>query len=376
IFKGKIQGLFDNYYRLERLTASQARDAIERPVKKVGFRYEEGLVEHILHDLTEREQQQQEGAFSSAHEGQEHYVEPPYLQIVCQKLWETEQHNPQKFIRTKTYTTLQGAEQIVKGHVEQVMEKLTLREQALAFQMFQYLVTSRGTKMAYRDEDLADTLGVPVAEVRPILEHLAGRDVRILRLDNRPDGQWYELYHDVFADIIRGWTEQFRGDENRHIYSQIATATREWQQQGQAEDALFKGGLLTQAETWTKNADRKAALLPKERAFLDLSLKKHYRGVWLQRGIVALITLIAIIAGGLAWYAFGQRKEAAFQSIQAQRREQEAIVAKEDAEKQKREAITAKEEAERQSKLARSRQLAMQANNLLDDEGGSNVELT
>ncbi len=281
IFKGKIQGLFDNYYRLERLTASQARDAIERPVKKVGFRYEEGLIEHILYDLTEREQQRQEGAFSSAQEGQERYVEPPYLQIVCQKLWENEQHNPQKVIRTKTYNTLQGAEQIVKGHVEQVMEKLTLREQALAFQMFQYLVTSRGTKMAYRDEDLADTLGVPVAEVRPILEHLAGREVRILRLDNRPDGQWYELYHDVFADIIRGWTEQFREDDNRHLYSQITTATRKWQQQGQTEDALLKGGLLIQAETWIKDADHQVALLSMEREFLDLSVKHHYRNVWL-----------------------------------------------------------------------------------------------
>jgi hypothetical protein len=37
----------------------------------------------------------------------------------------------------------------------------------LAFELFQHLVTARGTKMAYRDEDLADTVAVSLEQVRP-----------------------------------------------------------------------------------------------------------------------------------------------------------------------------------------------------------------
>ncbi len=87
------------------------------------------------------------------------------------------------------------------------MNSLKLQEQVLAFEMFRYLVTARGTKMAYRDEDLADEqlLGIPVEDVRPVLEHLASRETRILKSDNRLDGTWYELYtaNGLEVDFLR-----------------------------------------------------------------------------------------------------------------------------------------------------------------------------
>ncbi len=347
VFKGRIPGLFDNYYRLERLRISQARDAIAKPAQQAGFSYQAGLVDKILQDLTKREQAGQSGmrALQRPDEGQEHFVEPPYLQIVCQKLWQQDYKNPQKMLTLNTYEALEGAENIVRAHVESVMGELTLREQSLAFEMFQYLVTSRGTKMAYRDEDLADTLGVPQKQVRPILEHL--EQARILRRDNRPDGLWYELYHDVFAEIIRSWTEQFQGEQDRYIYSQITTAVREWKQQGEDENALLKGGLLSQAEEWGKEKQHEEALSVDEQTFLKLSLKKYYRGVWLRRGIVAVITLFAIIATVGVWYANKQKNEAEY-------RKEQAIIAEENAEK-------AQQKAERQTRIAQARQLAAQA---------------
>ncbi len=285
VFLDRVPSISDNRYRLEKLTTERAREAIVKPIEQeqIGFTYEPELVEHLLQDLAGEEQKRRVmGEHGLEQKRSKGFVEAAYLQIVCQKLWQQEQHNPQKRLRLTTYQDdLGGTQQIVREYVESVMEELTLREQSLAFEMFQYLVTSRGTKMAYRDADLADTLGVPPEQVRPVLEHL--EQARILRRDNRPDGLWYELYHDVFAEIIRGWTEQFQGEQDRYIYSQITTAVREWKQQGEDENALLKGGLLSQAEEWGQEEQHEQALSSEEQTFLKLGLKKYYRGVWLRR---------------------------------------------------------------------------------------------
>ncbi|MCP4374960.1 MAG: hypothetical protein GY794_02085, partial [bacterium] len=117
VFKGRIPGLFDNYYRLERLRLSQARKAIEKPAKKVEFSYQAGLVDKILRDLTRREQAGQSGmrALQQSDEGPEHFVESPYLQIVCQKLWQQDSKNPQKILTLNTYKALEGTENIVRA---------------------------------------------------------------------------------------------------------------------------------------------------------------------------------------------------------------------------------------------------------------------
>ncbi|GAK56483.1 PBS lyase HEAT-like repeat [Candidatus Vecturithrix granuli] len=317
IFKGRIPGLFDNYYRLEELQIEQAREAIEKPLKKVGFRYEDGLVEQLLNDLAAREQSRHVEATAEGglHVTVMESVEPPYLQIVCNELWRAEKDNPQKVITMARYNALGRTTQIVRKHFEQAMAHFSLREQSLAFEMFRYLVTERGTKMAYRAEDLASEqlLGVPVSELQPILAYLASKEVRVLRADQRLDQTWYELYHDVFAQIIRAWSEQFQADEDRRIYRQISSATRKWANAGRDETLLLRGAALLESKDWQKR-NRIETLLPEEQTFLKQSLTQYYRGVWLRRGIVAIIAVFAVISAIAGLYANAQRKEAEHQS--------------------------------------------------------------
>ncbi len=70
-FKGKIPTIFHHIYRLERLSDNQAKEAITKPAKLVRIDYEPKLVAELLKELS------REG------------VDPPQLQIVCNKLYDT-----------------------------------------------------------------------------------------------------------------------------------------------------------------------------------------------------------------------------------------------------------------------------------------------
>ena len=111
--------LFENLYRLEKLTLEAATRAVAEPLKQVGlgpvggihqrpqptrserpgwrafpgrraalfgFTLEEGLLEEFISDLSQREASDLDGARFL--EGALRYVEPPHLQIVCTQLWE------------------------------------------------------------------------------------------------------------------------------------------------------------------------------------------------------------------------------------------------------------------------------------------------
>ncbi|ETW92083.1 MAG: hypothetical protein ETSY1_45250 [Candidatus Entotheonella factor] len=209
VFKKTLIRPFENYYRLERLKDDSARAAIEKPVRLVGFGYEKGLVDCLLKDLVVRMQHERSNP-SVVYDQEVRYIDLPYLQIVCNAMWKaisdqqkrkaeqdkkTVQKEPEQYlITTAHYEALGGAEKIIRQHFDQVIEQLPFRDQVLAFELFRYLVTALGTKMAYRADILADDqfLGVPVEWVSNILEHLSGRESRILRSEERPDGTWYE----------------------------------------------------------------------------------------------------------------------------------------------------------------------------------------
>ena len=84
---------------------------------------------------------------------------------------------------------------------------LPARDQDLAARTFHHLVTPSGTKIALRVADLATYADVEEGRLQPLVDELAG-DVRILRPAG--DGR-YEIYHDVLAGPILGWTNRLGG---------------------------------------------------------------------------------------------------------------------------------------------------------------------
>jgi formylglycine-generating enzyme required for sulfatase activity len=219
VFRGQVPGLFNNYYRLQRLSLQQAREAIIKPVQQeaFGFRYEEGLLDRLITDLAARQQAQEDAQLPDLPQRTFTAVEGPYLQIVCMELWHREQHNPEKTMRQATYDALGGANTIVKRYFEQIMAGCTAAERKLAARAFAFLVTEWGTKMAYPESVLAKILKVKLAKLQPILRRLNA--ARILRDEQRPEGTWYELYHDMFAGIIEDWSRAFGNKRRQRTYA-------------------------------------------------------------------------------------------------------------------------------------------------------------
>lgn len=216
VFRGRVPELLSNGYRLQKLTWRQAQEAIVKPVEQdaFGFRYEEALLNALRRELAEAHEHAVENraaisppAFAA--------IEGAYLQIVCAELWRIERHNPERLIRKATYDAMGGASVIVKRYFEQIMGACTRAERRLASRAFAFLVTERGTKMAYPAGVLAKILRVKPGTLQPVLEKLKG--ARILRDEARPDGMWYELYHEVFAKIIDEWSNAFQQQRWRRL---------------------------------------------------------------------------------------------------------------------------------------------------------------
>ena len=75
-------------------------------------------------------------------------IETPYLQLVMTRLWAEERKRGSQLIRRETLTSLGGAGEIVRTHLDAVMSDLTEQQRETAAEIFRYLVTPSGMKIA------------------------------------------------------------------------------------------------------------------------------------------------------------------------------------------------------------------------------------
>ncbi len=208
-FKGRIPNLFGNYLRLDHLDRAGARAAILGPVERYNeltgqsVRVEPELVEAVLDEVVAGRVVVGQAGRGGV-EADEERIEAPYLQLVLERLWETERESGSAVLRLATLRELGGAEAIVRAHLERALGRLEASEQDVAATMFGQLVTPSGSKIAHRPGDLAQYAAVSETEVRPVLEAL-GRE-RIVRAVNGVGGaERYEIFHDVLADGVLAW---------------------------------------------------------------------------------------------------------------------------------------------------------------------------
>jgi hypothetical protein len=232
-FKGRIPNLFDTYLRIEHLDRESARAAIEKPVEEFNRRaqadqmvlIETQLVDAVLDQVKIGQvlwSGSGRGAINDANQSDR--IETPYLQLVMTRLWDEELKGGSRILRLETLKRLGGALSIVRSHLDKTMSALSKTEQDSAAQVFRYLVTPSGSKIALTASDLANYTELPETELDSILQRLSAQDVRILRPLNPPAGvdvaTRYEIFHDVLATSILDW-------QTRSVYEQqIASARR------------------------------------------------------------------------------------------------------------------------------------------------------
>src|ERR1700722_1845210 len=221
LFAGRIPNVYGNYLQLEYLDGDAAREAILGPVEHFNelhtpdppIAIEPPLVDAVLREVTTEEglaggaQQPATATTGKGARAAREEIETPYLQLVMARLWSHEREQGSHVLQLATLKQLGGAREIVRTHLDGELDALGSEDYATALDMFHYLVTPSGTKIAFAASDLAQLVERPYDRVAALLARLAAEDTRILRHVPPPAGKSspsdrYELYHDVLAPAI------------------------------------------------------------------------------------------------------------------------------------------------------------------------------
>jgi WD40 repeat protein len=214
VFKARIPSLFGNYLRLDHLDRAAARRAVLGPIEQYNrlvapesrVEIEPALVESLLDEIAAGKVELGQGKGAVETGETEERIETPYLQLVMQRLWETEHDDGSRVLRLTTFRDLGGAEQILRAHLGRALDSLSPTEQDIAASMFDHLVTPTGTKIGHSARDLAGYARVDEVALVPVLSRLAGE--RILRPVAAADGSGgtrYEIFHDVLGEPVLVW---------------------------------------------------------------------------------------------------------------------------------------------------------------------------
>ncbi|HTS62622.1 MAG TPA: hypothetical protein VMH28_11405 [Candidatus Acidoferrales bacterium] len=197
VFRRQAPGLLSNPWRLKKLSAEQAREAIAGPARASGTEIEAMLPDVVIHELVE----------NTAHNAPVE-VEAAFLQIVMTSLWEAEVARGSKLLRVSTLEELGGARRLAATYLDRKLARLTVAEQDACAYAFRFLVSSNSTKIAQTLEDVAEFAGVDRNTLRSALEQLS--EGRILRRFQAADGRTlFEIYHDLLSAPIQEWRTRY-----------------------------------------------------------------------------------------------------------------------------------------------------------------------
>ena len=181
-FKGSIPRLFANYVRVEHLDRAAARRAIEGPVDEWNRRHgdeppytlEPALVDAVIDAAADGELALvRNGARATAAPSSNGGVEAPFLQLVMERIWRATSDAGEHDLTLARLEALGGPQRIVENHLLEALGTLTADEQAVAADLFRFLVTRSKTKIAHPASDLAEWTGRSEAEATTVLEKLS-----------------------------------------------------------------------------------------------------------------------------------------------------------------------------------------------------------
>ena len=238
-FRARIPNLLGNSLRLRHLDEKSAREAICKPLEvynqenpdKPQVTIEENLANQLIQDVRAGKLLIGQGGYGGTEEragiaASDIRVEAPFLQLVLKRLWDNEIQKGSNILRFETLNELGGAMRIVQTHLDHVMNKLPLKDQEIASNIFRFLVTPSGTKIAYTVQDLtyyyneSTTTTESTETLEPVLNQLTQGNVRVLRRVALPgEPSRYEIYHDVLATAILDWRARYEKDKelNREL---------------------------------------------------------------------------------------------------------------------------------------------------------------
>ncbi|MBN1220218.1 MAG: hypothetical protein JXM69_14920 [Anaerolineae bacterium] len=328
-FRPQIKNPFANDYLLRAMNRAEATEVIVEPAKKQGVTYEPEVVEQLLNDLSSNHD-------AGHQEGEAGEVAPPQIQLVCSTLFEKFLEKRQARAELPPSITLEmykaegGAQGILRGHLNRVLQRtLSQKERELARQLLMALVSSDQRRVRRGREELAATLALYLTggqSLDDILEQLVESRLLKVEEDEETNTTAYELAHDYLLTEIQVDPETQAQKAAQELLTRELESFRRYRT------------VLSPDKYDIINSQRQFLVLDDESKEL-LRLSQAARTRRLRQVATVAVVIIAILSG-LVWWALISRNQA----------------------------VVERDRAEQASQIAQARQLAAEAQNLVNTD--------
>jgi WD40 repeat protein/transcriptional regulator with XRE-family HTH domain len=368
-YPGLRQAVAAKQEYIGQMNLDELRRAIEEPARRGDWKFEPGLVEILLQDLTTHGY---------------HQPEPGALPLLSHALLATWERRQARTMTRDGYYASGGVGGAIAETAESVFnDRLNGAQQDIARAVFLRLTElGEGTEDTRRRAALKELIRRSTEEavqLRAVLDILA--DARLITLNEDSA----EVAHEALIrewQRLHKWLTQDR--EGLILHRHLTQAAQEWEAREHDPVELYRGARLAQAREWV--AANKESLNTLERSFLNASIEQEEqdtleREAQRQRELKAAQELaesqrraakqlhrravllagafaLALAFAGAAWLLGNQARQNALSA------QQQALVARQNAEQ----ADANAQKAETEQRIATSRELAAAAISNLDED--------
>ncbi|QHC26306.1 nSTAND1 domain-containing NTPase [Streptomyces sp. GS7] len=283
------------------LTAAELREAVNGPAKAVGLELEPGLAELIVREVSA------DGP-GGAHDA-------GVLPLLSHALLATWQRRKAGRLTLAGYRAAGGIQGAVAATAERAWSGLDPTGRTAARLLLLRLVRlgedTQATRRRGTRRQLAEESTDP-GKTQESLEALV--HARLVTLD----AEAVEITHEALLHAwprLRDWIDE---DRNGNLLRQrLEEDGRAWEGSHRDPSLLYRGSRLEQARTWAESAGD-TFLTRSAVEFLAASVRLRRRTVWLSRGAVAALVVMAMLAAGAAVVAWQQRDDTVFEQVLAE----------------------------------------------------------
>ncbi|MGI5368874.1 hypothetical protein [Streptomyces iakyrus] len=283
------------------LTTAELREAVTGPAKAVGLELEPGLAELIVREV---------GA-----DGLRPAHDAGVLPLLSHALLATWQRRKGGRLTLAGYRAAGGIQGAVAATAERAWAGLDPAARTAARLLLLRLVRLGEDTQATRRRGTRDQLAQESADPGKTEESLEALvRARLVTLD----AETVEITHEALLHAwprLRDWIDEDR--QGNLLRQRLEEDGRAWEESNRDTSLLYRGSRLEQAHTWARSAGD-TFLTRSAVEFLAASVRLRRRIIWISRGAVAALVVLALLAGGSAVVAWKQRDAAVFEQVLAQ----------------------------------------------------------
>jgi WD40 repeat protein/energy-coupling factor transporter ATP-binding protein EcfA2 len=283
------------------LTTTELREAVTGPAKAVGLELEPGLAELIVREVST--------------DGPRGAHDAGVLPLLSHALLATWQRRKAGRLTLAGYRAAGGIQGAVAATAERAWSGLDPAARTAARLLLLRLVRLGEDTQATRRRGTRRQLAEESTDPNKTEESLEALvRARLVTLD----AESVEITHEALLHAwprLRDWIDE---DRNGNLLRQgVEEDSRAWEVSNRDTSLLYRGSRLEQAHSWAKSAGD-IFLTRSAVEFLAASVRLRKRTVWISRGAVSALVVLAILAVGSAVVAWQQRDDAVFEHVLAE----------------------------------------------------------